>query len=432
MPGTVMTDFVGFKVTIADKATTGAEPTITMTFSGSTSTPTSTPPNEPLASLGTHVFELTINKTYAIDVVAYLDITGGIASADPSATGNNGTTGTTIVSGTNPSVNIALYGITASGNGTLSWNLTYDGDDDFTASDLTVATLSYAPLSDVTDTTLISDLLDAAGNSASSAAIPSGYHYVILRLEKEDFVPVIYTEIVHINKGMTSSGPSLGTTATAKDFDELVALPKYAVTFNDYDVSGTDGLSINYTHAQAIKDNTTYATTNSLPVTETGGFLGWYTAVGGAGGTGTKVELTDRIYSIRTLFGSWYSTPELKLSVTIDQNDEAIGLAFVSGFTDISKANLYTTGGVVLEADLSVVAAKAGLTDVTFVKWVVAGQTVSTTNPSTGGLKYGIHVDIDTALGATSNTVPITLHITAEKGGTTRAYSETIWVDIVN
>jgi len=263
-------------------------------------------PASALDNLLDYEFSGLIGDTYEIIVNAYLEWTGASSVAAATATID------VLISNTGNSEPIVLRPIIdGTKTGIFEWDLSYDGDD---FSDLDVATLVLENL-DGTPAGLSVDLTDS-GSEDDSDDIDSGYYRVVVTLELEDHISKVYTDVVHIYQGMTSS--------FSIDFDELVAIPVYTITFNNYNGTGdTTTANTNYKHGVAIGDTSTYpyaATLNSNPR-----FLGWYTDTAG---TGFAVPLTTKVYVARTLFGNWAPTATVSVStVSFSTSDKGLVLS---------------------------------------------------------------------------------------------------------
>ena len=330
------------------------------------------------------VIEVTPSEDFDITVDAYMVYTTGVGDGDVITATWTGEL-TDAGSGSNP-INVALKGNHASGNGTFKWALTYNSVANFTSLD--TATLDLLELDGTTTAMTQINLQSATGNATNSTgqSVPSGYYYVVVSLDAEGKVPVVFTDVIHIYGEMSST--------FTKSFPTLVNLPTYTVTFKNWNAT-TDlaEKEIEYTHGEVMQSNAGY-TSNSLGTIAGATFNGWFTATNGGG---DAVPVTTKIYKAYTVFGKWTTIPTATINISFE--DKGLPLNIVAGYT-FTEAALQGTGAIIT-ADIS------GVEDAVFVEWRIEGLSFNTATATFG---YELTPDIAQELAKT--TINVTLVIT--------------------
>jgi hypothetical protein len=320
---------------------------------------------------------------------------GYTVKIDASISGALAATGTntfTAGSGTTPTtVSVDLKVITdGTGNGTFTWNLTYDGATNFTA-------LGTATLQLVGGTTInISPIASGTKND-----VPSGYYTLTVTLQQTDKVPVKFQDKVHIYQGMTSS--------FTKTFAALADVPPYTVTFYNANGDGdteTDG-PVTYKHGDLLNLTGKYVTPNNT-TNSTYTFEGWFTAPGGTGGS--KVETTQKVFKNYDLYARWNDpgTPTPSPSAQVDEVEFTLpsdlgGEIALVGTATATKSSLENGTPLVITVSTSSV-----IGTVTATSLMVNGHTVT---GNTLTIKYDGDPNIDEILvvGSFDITVVITV-----------------------
>jgi len=254
-----------------------------------------------------------------------------------------GTATLNVIAGVTNTQAIHLAPVSGGGNGTFTWNLTYDGDD-FSGLTSTAAATATMVVNGVTY-----DLNGDDTEDTGSEPLAAGTYDVTVTIGSD--IPsgttgakktAIYHDVLHIYEGMVSD--------YTKDFNELLG-DAFVVTFNNYNGTGNTGLT--YAHAAVLNSHGNWATISGA--TYSGYNLdGWFKD------SVFSDEITVAsfpVYRDETLYAKWSVATPGDLDITFSLTDWGYGLdvdspnGFSVSIDNLTKAILPTVITLTFDED---------------------------------------------------------------------------------
>ena len=354
--------------------------------------------------------ELLTGKFYDISIIAYSTYIG---LGDPGNTiiGTYTSASPIEITGIITSIPVVLQPNKTSGNGTLAWDITYNGNAGNLAG-LGTTTLGIYQLTDLAFATPVGALTDLKATASGTIQVPAGQYRMRITLSLAGHRSVIVTEALHIYANMTSTYP-------ARDFSTLTATT-FTITFNynttppiTSEVSTEDWDSL-----IAYTPPTGHISKTGSVITE------WYRVASPVVNTPPQAGDdepwdfdVDKVYSARTLYAQWAETSkDVPISISFGAiTDSASSLTLASSLTmSIAevKAGTYTFSF-----------AAGALDGVTTVTWFIGarpGTTGNSLNITAADLQYLVTgtniVNIDFLIGGNTYSKEFTFNLTNSAG----------------
>jgi len=340
----------------------------------------------PVAPSYTHT-ELTLATFLIKQEVGYTIVVNAKDSSN--ATVATGTVTHTATSADSLSTQVYLN-LTAALSGTGAIDLRFSYPNDFSTLDIAICEIN-----DLTGNPIISkDLTTATGNFFSqNETIAAGYYYGVVTLEKAGYVPIIYTDVIHIYGGGL-------TTDFSKWFDNLLtSLPTYTVTFYNFEGDGNSTSNpVTYNHGSFLNDATHYPYTGGPAHTDgASSFAGWYTE--SVSGSVVNINNTQVLGNL-SLYARWVANSNLSLNLKFEDVGSTLSL---TGGTPTLYRSTFSTTGTTLTPNFGAISPSA-------VEWIIGGYTFT---GNTLTVKYDPSTPtLNTQLGGSS--IQITLIVTKD------------------